>query len=295
MGFIGDMFGGGGDDSADASIQASQTQANSQREALEYIKEREELPSYIRENALTQLGTAYSAESEAPKSQEETIKSALSSPLYGSLMSGQEAGEESILRNASATGGLRSGNAQAALYDYNVQLENKALLTSYNDEIKREMQTRDIEAQRLRGLEGLAGVPSMAPTIAQQTSAIGTTLGQGQIAAAQAQQTGSQQGFGNIMGAGQLGLDAYGSGMFSDRRLKKNIKKIREWDGWNIYSWDWNVVAEKMGLTGKTIGVMADEVYFKQPEAVIIKNSFMFIKYDMIGILSGKTIVDEVA
>ena len=188
-------------------------------------------------------------------------------------MGGKEAGEESILRNASMTGGMRSGNVQGNLYDYNVQLENKALLESYN--------------QQMTGLQGLAGLPSLAPMVAQQTGAIGTTLGQGQIAAAQALQSGDQQVAGNLMGMANLGIQAYSSGMFSDRRLKKNIKKIGEHKGFNLYSWDWNIVAQKMGLTGKTVGCMAEEVFSIRPEAVSIKNLFMFVHYNKIGILPG--------
>ena len=150
----------------------------------------------------------------------------------------------------------------------------------------------------MSGLQGLAGLPSLAPQIAQTTSGIGATMGAGisgganaqsqaLIAGAQAQQAGGQQGFGNMMGLGQLGLDAYGSGMFSDRRLKKDIKYIGKEGQWNIYSWTWNTVANKMGLTGTTVGCMADEVYPVMPEAVIIKNFFMYVLYDKIGILPG--------
>ena len=263
-----DLFGGGGSDAADASIAGSQIQAQYQREALDYMKEREAVPQKYREGALDQMAGAYGVEG-GTGSQQEIIDRSLASPLYGQLMGGKEAGEEAILRNASATGGLRSGNVQSNLYDYNVQLQNQALLQSYN--------------QQMQGLQGLAQLPSLAPQIAQQTGAIGTTLGQGQIAAGQAQQTGGQMGIGNMMGMGQLGLQAYD--MFSDRRLKKNIKKIGFVKGFNLYSWDWNIVAQKMGLTGNTIGCMADEVYTERPDAVGIKDLFMIVNYSKIGVL----------
>jgi len=272
MGFVGDMLGFGGDDpgeaAAAASIQGSEIQAQYQREALGYLKEREALPQQFREGSLKQIAGAYGVEG-GTGSQQDIIDRSLKSPLYGAIMGGQEAGEEAILRNAAATGGLRSGDVQSNLYDYNVQLQNKALLESYN--------------QQMQGLQGLSGLPSMAPQIAQQTGSIGTTLGQGQIAAGQAMQTGSQQQAGNLMGLGQLGLQAYG--MFSDRRLKKNIKKIGEREGFNIYSWAWNVVANKMGLAGSTIGCMADEVYTKRPDAVSVRGLFMFVHYDKINII----------
>lgn len=274
MGFVGDILGFGkspGEEAAEASIAGAQITAGAQREGLEYLKEREALPRQFSEEALRGLGGLYDLPG-GIGSQQELIDRAIQSPLYQSLMGGREAGEESILRSASATGGLRSGNVQEALYDYNTQLQNKALLESYN--------------QQLQGLTGLAGLPSYAPQIAQQTGAIGQTLGQGQIAAGQAIQTGSQQQAGNIMGLAGLGIGAYGAGMFSDRRLKKNIKKVGTKNGLNIYSWTWNIVANKMGMYGKTIGCMADEVYKKFPESVIIKDCFMFVRYQDLGIFN---------
>jgi hypothetical protein len=179
------------------------------------------------------------------------------------------------------TGGFRSGNVQGNLYDYNTQLQNQALLQSYNEQ--------------LQGLTGLAGLPSNANAIASMTAGIGQTLGQGQtaagqaygqgtIAAAQAAQSGSQQGIGNLMGLGQLGIAAYGAGMFSDRRLKNNLEKIGEVNGHNWYMWDWNIVANKMGLEGKSEGVLADELVKTNPECIGIKDGFMFVDYVKLGI-----------
>lgn len=276
MGIVGDMLGFGddpGETAAEASIRGSEITAEYLREGLEYMKEREALPQEFREGALTRLA-GVSGLPGGEGSQQELIDRAIASPLYGELMSGREAGEEAILGSAAATGGLRSGDVQRNLYDYNVQLKNRALLESYN--------------QQLQGLQGLAGLPSLAPQIAGQIGQIGTTLGQGHIAAAQAQQMGGQQQFGNILGLGQLGLSAYQSGMFSDRRLKKNIKLIGEFKGWPWYSWDWGIVAKKMGLSGKTQGIMADEVYVKRPDCVVMKDFFMFVLYGKLGILPEK-------
>ena len=268
MGFIGDMFGGGGDDAADASIKASETQAQWQKNALDYLKQTEAVPQQYREGALNQLGGMYGLEG-GTGNQQAVIDRAIQSPLYQQIMGGLDAGENSILRNASATGGLRSGNTQYALADYNTQLQNKALLESYN--------------QQLMGLQGMAGLPSMAPAIASGMSDIGTTYGQGIIAAAQAKQSGGQNNANNMMGLGQLGIAAYG--MFSDRRLKKNIKIIGKVKGFNWYSFTWNTVAEKLGMTGNTYGIMADEVFAKIPQAVSLKDGFMFVNYGMIGVL----------
>ena len=271
MGFIGDLFGGGGDDAAKSSIKASEIAADAQREALDYLKEREAIPQQYREGALNTLGGLYGLEG-GTGNQQELIDRSIQSPLYQQLMGGRQFGEDAILRNAAATGGLRSGNVQGALYDYNTQLQNNALLQSYN--------------QQLMGLQGLANLPSLAPTIANQISGIGQTLGQGQIAAAQAQQTGSQYGMNNLMGLGSLGIDAYSAyKMYSDRRLKKNIKKIGIVEGHNFYSFEWNSIANKLGLSGNTYGCMADEVFEKCPNAVEMNNGFMMVNYGMIGVL----------
>ena len=241
--------------SAGAQERGAEVQAQSQREALEYMKQREALPQHMREQALMRLGGVYgipysppqqagvqqpaAATAAAPElspimqqfahipevrerlglddttgapasqpytvptmggpfGQQDLIQQARTSPLYGAMMGGREAGEEAIMRRAGATGGLRSGNVQEAMYDYNTQLQNQALLQSYN--------------QQLQGLQGLAGLPSYAPQIASGMAGVGQTLGQGvsgagqtiaqgQVAAGQAQQQGLQ-GISSIIGAG---------------------------------------------------------------------------------------------
>ncbi len=292
MGFVGDLLGFGddpGERAAESSIaaaeiqaagqeRAAQIQADYMREALGYLQEREELPQQFREESLQRLAGIAGLPG-GVGDQQQLINQAIASPLYGAIMGGQEAGEEAILRSAAATGGLRSGNVQSALYDYNTQLQNKALLESYN--------------QQLSGLQGMAGLPSGAQQIAELQSGIGQTLGggaagaataqaQGLTAAGQAQQAYSQQQAGNLMGLGGLGLLAYG--MFSDRRLKRDIKRIGQIAGWNWYTWAWNSVAEKMGLKGECQGCMADEVFAERPDAVILKDLFMWVCYPKIGV-----------
>lgn len=189
------IIGGGNDDAAEASIEASQLQADYQQQALDYLMQREELPQELREDSLRQIAGTYGVEG-GTGSQQEMIDRAKGSALYSNIMGGQQAGEEAILRNAAATGGLRSGNVQENLYDYNTQLQNQALLQSYN--------------QQMSGLGGLAQLPSLAQPIASATGNIGQTLAQGQIASAQASQDTSQNQFGNLMGASNLGMQIWG-------------------------------------------------------------------------------------
>jgi hypothetical protein len=194
---------------------------------------------------------------------DEFIERAKMSPLYQNIMGGQELGEEAIMRNAAATGGLRSGNVQGNMYDYITQLQNQALLSSYNEQ--------------LSGLQGMAGLPSNAGMIANQMGNIGQTYAQGQVAAANAQ----NQGVTNWLNTG-LGIG--GLIMASDIRLKKNIEKIGKVNGFNFYSFDWNSIANKLGLTGSTCGCMAHELYDVMPEAIVLRNDFMWINYSMIGV-----------
>ena len=266
MGMLDSIFGGG-DDASDASIRGSETAAQAKQGAVNYLKAADALPREYREKAIRGYGDIYT--DDTGEAQQAAIDKAIASPLYQKIMGGQEAGEESIMRNAAMTGGLRSGNTQHAMYDYNTQLENSALLESYN--------------QQLGGLQQLMGLPSLAPMIAQGMGDVGQIRGQGQIAAGQAQATGSQNQFGNMLGMGQLGLAAYNA--FSDRRLKSKITPIGEHKGFKFYKWVWNSLAEKIGCSGKTVGVMADEIWPTHPECVSLKDGFMMVNYSRLGIL----------
>lgn len=267
MGFVSDLFGGGGGkDAANASIAASETQAAYQREALDYLKEREALPQQFREEALTQIAGALGLEG-GEGSQQAFIDQARASPLYAAITGNKKAGEDAILRQQSATGGLRSGNTQHALYDYNTNLENQALLESYN--------------QQVSGLGGLASLPSLAGSIASGTAGIGQTLGQGQVAAAQARLTGQQGGFSNLLGLGQLGVGAYSAGMFSDRRLKCNVRYMGKVRGVRWYRWDWNSKAQALGLNGSSQGVIAQQLQHTHPHLVRVhpKTGYLTVDY----------------
>lgn len=254
-------FLGGGDDAGDAARDAAKIQADYQIQALNYLKEREKIPQQFREGALTGLGDIYGLGT--PEAQQKFFSGLKESPIYTAMMEGRGAGEDAILRNASATGGLRSGNANYALADFNKKLQNEALLTSYNTQTQ--------------GLQGLAGIQSMAPQIAQATSGIGQTLAQGQVAGANAEQQAQQNMFGNLMGLGSLGIMA-----FSDFRLKENIKNIGTIGKYNLYQWDWNEKANELGLTGSATGVMADEVEQYDPSLVSIVDGYKAVDYSRI-------------
>ena len=230
----------GATQAARASEAAAATQAQYQDEALQYLKEAEELPQQFREGALTQLAGLAGLEG-GEGSQQQLIEQAQMSPLYKAMIEG---GEQAALRNLSATGGLRGGSSISAQQG----VQNQALLQAYN--------------QQLGQLQGLAQLPSNVNQIAAQQSGIGQTLSQGQVAAAQARQQG---GLGSLIGpATQLGA-AY---LMSDIRLKDNIKLIEPTsiEGISKYSWTWN---EKSGKTGDDEGYLAQEVEQVFPEFVV--------------------------
>ena len=195
MGFVKDIFGGGDDDVQEAPQEAAGVQAQYQKEALDYLKEINKLPQQYKEEALTKLAGVYGLPG-GEGSQQELIDRARSSPLYESIMGTRDLGEEAILRNASATGGLRSGNLQSAMYDYNTQLANQALLESYNKE--------------LAGLTGLTGLATNEQQIAANMAGIGQTYAQGIIGEAQSRAAGQQSSFNNLLGLGQLGIGIAG-------------------------------------------------------------------------------------
>lgn len=255
-----------GKEAQQAITGATETQVGFQREALDYLKEREALPQQFREQALTQLGGLAGLEG-GEGSQQALIDRAKESPLYQSILGGREAGEESIARHASMTGGLRSGGTTADLAEYNTNLENTALLTSYN--------------QQLQGLQSMANLPSNAPQIAAGTAGIGQTMAQGQIAGAQANLQSKNMMMNQLMGLAQTGVSA---AAFSDIRLKESIQLIGTFKGHNWYKWDWNEEAANLNLFGEGEGVMAHEVYETRPEVIGDNNGYITVDYEVLEV-----------
>lgn len=131
-----------------------------------------------------------------PNAQQNFIKGLETSPLYKAIMGTMQQGEDAIMRHAGATGGLRSGNAQAALASHAQQLQNKALLQSYS--------------QRLAGLQDMAGLSSIAPQIGAAMSSVGSAQAAGVLGAGQAAQAGYQD-MGNAISSG---MNAIGTSLY---------------------------------------------------------------------------------
>lgn len=131
-----------------------------------------------------------------PEEQAAFVQQQEQSPIFQSLAKQQE---ESILQQASATGGLRGGNVQGALAQFRPALLNQFLTQQY---------------ERLGGMTTLGQQSAAGVGSAGMTSAAGIADLLGQAGAAKAGASlGSAQAWGNILSLpAQFAGMAYGAG-----------------------------------------------------------------------------------
>lgn len=89
-------------------------------------------------------------------------------------------------------------------------------------------------------------------------------------------------GLGGQLGGSFLGSQAGSAAMtslFSDIRLKQDIKEIGEENGHKMYEFAYHWEPEK-----RYIGVMAQDVLQTHPEAVAVCDGFLCVNYDAIGV-----------
>jgi len=270
MGIFSKLFGDGGKGAANAARESAGIADRFQNQALTGFQESQNPLREARDTGLQGLMSLFGGGDDAPYYQDMMIKKLKGSPLYQQLMGGAQFGEDAIMRNASATGGMRSGNVQYNLNDYNTRLANDALLQSYN--------------QELTGIRGLANQQPDDLNIAKMINNRGTIQAGGNTAAAQAREEGRGGLFGNLMSLGKVGLKAANIGGFSDIRLKENTRYEGMHNGHRWYSWDWNDEAKALGLEGRSEGVMATEVMEYMPQAVDADRGYITVRYDMLGV-----------
>lgn len=253
-GALGDIVGGIFGDPSAAIGEASQAQLAYQQQALDYLREIQALPLELRDQAMQQLMGFYSGD---PETQQQFIDAAKASPFYQSMI---EQGQEGVLRNAGAMGLSRSGRAATGL-----ERSNQNVLQS-------------LVGQRLQGLQGFAGMPVGGQDVAGVLQGMGQTVGSAGVAQANAQQAMT----GQLLG----GLTSIGSMLaFSDPRLKKNKQYLYSVNGHKIYSWEWNQKGRDLGLYGKGIGVMSNEVREKAPHAVSQAMGYDIVDYKVLGVV----------
>lgn len=234
MGFIGDMFGGGGGDTADASRDAANIQAQAQREALDYTKEFYQPVQNLQSWAAPQIQSMLSGDYDPT-----------TNPMYGSMIG-------MVNNNAATNESIRGGNAQGAVAGVAPQLYQ----------------------QSLGNLMGVMGMNSGANQIANQMAGIGQTQAQGLIGAAQSQQAGNQAGMGNMMGIANLGMQAYSMFSDSRLKNDITKVSETSQPGISFYKWKWSDSAKVKGLSGDDSGYLAHEVELVWPELVTEQDGF---------------------
>jgi hypothetical protein len=169
---------------------------------------------------------------------------------------------------------------------YNQQMDNANYQNSLRQQqIQEEMLRRNQSLNEMNAL--LTGSQVGQPNFDDYNTA-GRGNGTDYSGAADSQYQSSLDSFNakNAMWQGFMGggADLYGSGMFSDERLKDNLVKVDEYKGLSIYTWVWNKLMPEVAKRGtQGIGFIAQEVQKVIPHAIINDPSgFLKIDYDKV-------------
>ncbi len=106
-----------------------------------------------------------------------------------------------------------------------------------------------------------------------------SALGAGEVGVAQARSNAKQSSFNNLLNLGGLGVAGYMAYAMSDRRVKKDIKKVGETrDGLAVYTYKFK------GHPTTEMGVMAQDVEKVKPDAVkVLPSGIKVVDYSKIG------------
>jgi len=263
-----------------AAGQAAEVASAGQQDSLDYLRSQQALYEPYRMEGLQGVSEFLQGGGPQPMSQEELVAQARQSPIYDAIMGTMDEGEDAIMRNAGAVGKMRSGNVRTALNRNAQDTETNALMSAFQYGANRD----DLQRQEhLQGLRFLAGGPDMTGQVTNQMNNLTSTQAQGIMGKAQTRQAANAGFMDTAMGLGGLGLKMHEAGMFSDIRLKQNIKYLGEKNGHKIYSWIWKPCARVLGLKGKANGCLAHEVYEKDYSAIGMVAGFLTIDYEKIG------------
>lgn len=186
--------GGGKDDASDASAEASREAIKLQKESFNYIKnliapyEQGGQKSFNATLDLLGLGTG---------SQEEAINALTEQPYFQGLV---KQGEQALLQNASATGGLRGGNTQAALAQFRPSMIQQLV----------QQQLGNLGGITATGMQGVSALSGASQNAANTMSNIAMQNGQTQASIAASQPSFLGQALGIAGVAGGLGWSPFG-------------------------------------------------------------------------------------
>jgi hypothetical protein len=184
---------------ADAQTQAAMMGIQEQREAREEL--RRLLQPYVEAGTPGLQGMMQFAGLGGPEAEAELIAQQEASPLFQGLL---RQGENAILQNASATGGLRGGNVQGALAQFRPELLNQFMQQRYG----RLTDLTKIGQQSAAGV-GAQGI-NVANQIGTQFGNIGTAQANAALSRGQAQSSffqGLPSAVGGILGG--LGVKGF--------------------------------------------------------------------------------------
>jgi hypothetical protein len=278
---------------ADAQSEAAQRGIEEQRRQFDAVRELLKpyvdvgIPALEQQQALIGMGG------------QEAQRQAISAIESGELFQARaRQGEEAILQNASATGGLRGGNIQAALGQFRPamlqaeidrQYGRLAGLTTLGQQSAAGVGTAGIQTgARISGLEGDIGSAQAGGELASGRALSGVFNLPAQFLGLQYGMKGGTPGFSNLFGGGGGGsiggsIGSTGAGIessfgdFSDRRLKTNIHRISTRpDGLGVYEFEY------IWGGGKHIGLMAQEVLGIYPDAVGSVGGYYTVDYSRV-------------
>lgn len=203
---VGSIFGGitGASDQADAAKQAAATQAaaaqqgiTAQQQALQQYQQM--ISPFVNAGTSALTGQQNLLGLNGNDAQQSAISALQASPQFTSL---QKQGEDAILANASATGGLRGGNVQGALAQFSPALLAQIINQQYGN----------LGGITNTGANAAAGVGSASLNTGSNIAGLlqqqGAATAGGQIAAGNA----TANGFNSLLGLGGTvaGLGGFG-------------------------------------------------------------------------------------
>jgi len=201
---IGGMMGAdaqksAGEDAANAQFRASQMGIEEQRRQFDTLQKL--LAPYVQAGTGALSGQQALLGLSGTDAQQQAIAGIQNSPQFSAL---QQTGTNSILQNASATGGLRGGNTQAALAQFSPQLLSQLIDQQYSR--LGGLTSLGQNAAAGTGNAGMATGNNIANLLGQQGSAqAGAALNAGNA------QAGLYRGIGSLAG-NLMGYSGFGGG-----------------------------------------------------------------------------------